>query len=288
MINALKIPRKLGFSFLLICASAAIVMTVFFTNISMIRTATERNNHHQSVHAQALSLETQLLRQNSQLRGFLVTGDPSYLKSYDEARDEYDSTSIELEKAVEEPGLRAAVAKSRDETLAWRGKWGDRLIARVKGGARDEAAAEFRAAGKAVMVSAAVTPLRDVRDAQIKLIEENSALQDGAISTAMSVLIVGGMVLIGIAVTLALMLSRMIARPITGLTKAMGELAAGQNDIVIPDVDRGDELGDMARAVLIFRDAAIAKKAADEASAQAEAAQKAVVETVSAQLSELA
>jgi methyl-accepting chemotaxis protein len=44
----------------------------------------------------------------------------------------------------------------------------------------------------------------------------------------------------------------------------------------------------MARAVLVFRDAAIAKHAADETAARAEAEQKMVVDTVSAHLSELA
>ena len=86
----MNIPRKLGLSFLMICGSAAIMMIVFCVNIWMIRVSTDRNNLSQNIHAKALSLETAILRQNSQLRGYLVTGDPSYLKSYNEARDEFD------------------------------------------------------------------------------------------------------------------------------------------------------------------------------------------------------
>lgn len=272
----------------MICVSAAIMMIVFFVNITMIRTSTDQNNLSQSIHAKALALETGLLRQNSQLRGFLVTGDASYLKSYDEGRDEYDRISAELEQQLDDPAQRAAVQKSRDETLAWRSKWGDRLIARVKAGDRDAAQQEVRAAGKGVLVSAAVLPLRDVRDAQVALIEKNSQRQEIAIRSATTALILGGIALIGIAITLAVMLSRMIAGPIGQLTRVMAELAAGKNDIAIPDTARGDELGDMARAVLIFRDAAVAKQAADEASAKAEADQKMVVETVSTHLTELA
>ncbi|MBB5685372.1 methyl-accepting chemotaxis protein [Sphingobium boeckii] len=284
----MKIPRKLGLSFLMICASAAAMMMVFFTNISMIGTSTEQNNLSQSIHAKALTLETALLRQNSQLRGFLVTADTSYLKSYDEARDEYDRTSAELETMLTDPAQNQAVLKSREETLSWREKWGDRLIAQVKSGQRDAAQADTRAAGKAVLVSNAVLPLRTIRDAQSALIEKNSALQEGAIGTAISALTIGGIALIGIAITLAVLLTGLIARPITALTKTMASLAAGKNDIEIPAVDRGDELGDMARAVLIFRDSAIAKQAADETNAKAEVTQKLVVETVSAHLSELA
>jgi methyl-accepting chemotaxis protein len=288
MLKSVKIPRKLGLSFLTICASAAIMMFVFYTTISMIRTSTDGNNMSQSIHAKALTLETALLRQNSQLRGFLVTADTSYLKSYYEGRDEYDSTSQELEKLLTDPAQHDALLKSREETLAWRKNWGDRLIALVKSGQRDTAQDQTRAAGKAVMVSDAVLPLRSIRDAQSALIEKNSERQDGAISTAMTSLIIGGIALIGIAIMLAWLLTRIIARPITGLTKTMADLAAGKNDVNVPDVDRGDELGDMARAVLVFRDAAVAKRAADAASAKAEATQKMVVETVSSHLSELA
>jgi methyl-accepting chemotaxis protein len=58
-------------------------------------------------------------------------------------------------------------------------------------------------------------------------------------------------------------LSRQIARPITKLTSAMSQLAAGRNDIELSEPDRTDEIGNMAQAVRVFRDAARAKSDAD-------------------------
>jgi methyl-accepting chemotaxis protein len=288
MLKSLKIPRKLGLSFLVICASAAVMMAVFFSNIAMIRSVTDANNAAQGRYAKALALETSLLRQNSQMRGYLVTGDKTYLKSYEEGRVDYDKASAELEAELTDPKLREAVQTSRKETLAWRKDWGDRLIKRVDGGDLAGAQAEVQAAGKAVLVSAAVLPLRDVRDAEQALIEEGSAKQESAIATATTVLIVGGVALIALAIGLAWLLSRAIATPISALTGTMSTLASGRNDVDIDGTDRSDELGDMARAVLVFRDAAIAKQATDAAAARAEAEQKMVVEVVSSQLSELA
>lgn len=288
MFKSMKIPRKLGLSFLAICASAAVVMIVFFMNITMISTTTDRNNLSQSIHAKSIALETALLRQNSQLRGYLVTADDSYLKSYYEGRDEYDQTSAELEQLLPGSKEHALLLQSRRETLAWRKDWGDRLIARVKAGQRDAAAEEVRKAGKAVLVSAAVLPLRDIRDGESGRIEQNSARQEGAISSARNTLIVGAIVLIGIGITLAMLLSRSIARPVAELTRTMANLAAGRNDIAVPDTERHDELGDMARAVLVFRDAAVAKHAAEAETARAEATQRMVVETISTHLSQLA
>jgi methyl-accepting chemotaxis protein len=288
MFKSMKIPRKLALSFLVICISAAAMMGVFFTNITAIRNASDGNNRSQGIHAKTLTLETSLLRQNSQMRGFLVTADPTYLKSYNEAESDYDAASGELETLLTEPSLRAALLKSRAATLDWRKAWGDRLIARVKAGQRESAQAEVRAAGKAVLTSAAVLPLREIRDAEIALIAKNSASQQAAIATAVTVLIIGGIALITIAVSLAFVLSRSIAQPVSRLTRTMGELAAGKNHLTVPDLDRGDEIGDMARAVLIFRDAAVAKEAADQRAARAEAEQQMVVDTVSLHLSEVA
>lgn len=297
----MNIPKKLSLSFIFICVSAAVMMIVLLATIMMIRTTTDGNNRSQAIHADALALETAILRQNSQLRGYLVTGDKSYLKSYYEGRDEYDQVSHKLKSTLTDPAMIKAVEASRVATLAWRKDWGDRLIQVVSAGRRDEAQQEVRDAGSKVLVSAAVLPLRDVRNAEAKRIAENGARQQTAIVTAMVALAIGGVALIAVAMTLSRMLSRTIARPITTLTQAMNQLAEGHNDIAV-DAGRADELGDMARAVLVFRDAALAKAEADRAKAEAdrakeeadrakigaEAAQRHVVETLDTALAALA
>lgn len=267
----MKIPRKLSLSFVLICVSAAIMMAVFFGTIMMIRASIDSNNLTRTIEANAMSLETAILRQNSQFRGFLVTGDESYLKSYYEGRDEYDRVVVELNALLSDADKQALVEKSRVATVAWRADWGDRLIAMVRAGGREEAAQAVRDAGKLVLVSDAVLPLRELREGEATLTAKNMARQEFAIITAIVALVIGGIALIGIAMVLSAMLSRMIARPITTLTAAMGQLADGDNDIVV-DADRADELGDMARAVLVFRDTAVAKAEAEAAKALADLA----------------
>lgn len=263
MFKDISIPRKLSLSFLLICASAAIMMLVFFANIYMIRQATERTNHGQTVLARVQLLENALLRQNSQFRGFLVTADESYLKSYFEGRVDYDRASGELESLLTDPDQLALVRKSREETLAWRRNWGDRMINLVHDGQRDAAIAAVREAGKKVLVSAAILPLRDIRDHESANIKSDADRQTFALAMATAALVIGGLALIGIAVTLAMALSRAIAEPVLRLTDQMNELSAGNNAIQIVGTDRADELGAMARAVVVFRDAAVEKVAAD-------------------------
>ena len=58
-----------------------------------------------------------------------------------------------------------------------------------------------------------------------------------------------------------------VARPLTRLNGALGKMAAGELNIEIPGADRGDEVGDMAKTVVVIRENA-EQKARDEAEAQ--------------------
>ncbi|WFU09705.1 methyl-accepting chemotaxis protein [Rhizobium sp. CB3090] len=86
-----------------------------------------------------------------------------------------------------------------------------------------------------------------------------SAIQDEANSDLRITLIVGGIVASLAAAVLAWLLARTIVRPIVGMTAAMGRLASGEHNIDVPAIGRGDEVGRMADAVLVFKDAAIEK-----------------------------
>ncbi len=70
-------------------------------------------------------------------------------------------------------------------------------------------------------------------------------------------IIVSVIILCGIV---ALVLGRSMTRQIGGITASMRELAAGDTLIEVPSTDAKDELGEMARAVLVFRDNAIERE----------------------------
>ena len=59
-----------------------------------------------------------------------------------------------------------------------------------------------------------------------------------------------------------------VARPMTRLNGALGEMAGGNLDVVIPGADRGDEIGDLAKTVTAIRHNA-EQKAGEEAESKA-------------------
>jgi methyl-accepting chemotaxis protein len=89
----------------------------------------------------------------------------------------------------------------------------------------------------------------------------------------------------------SLALHRYIARPLQGMTAAMKRLAERDVAIVVPGLNRADELGTMAKAVEVFKANAVDKdrlEAAMEARAAAERAEREVQEAERAFQGELA
>jgi methyl-accepting chemotaxis protein len=66
----------------------------------------------------------------------------------------------------------------------------------------------------------------------------------------------------------AWMIGRSIARPVVAMTETMQTLAGGNTAVTVPAIERGDEVGAMARAVQVFRDNMIQSKDLAEAQAR--------------------
>jgi CheY-like chemotaxis protein/methyl-accepting chemotaxis protein len=71
--------------------------------------------------------------------------------------------------------------------------------------------------------------------------------------------LVGVLALVGLVVGGAFtwLIGNAIARPVVGMTGAMGKLAAGELDVAVPHLRRDDEIGAMARATQTFKEAAL-------------------------------
>jgi methyl-accepting chemotaxis protein len=73
------------------------------------------------------------------------------------------------------------------------------------------------------------------------------------------VLLGAGLTIAGLLV-LYLIVSRLVTRPLSALSVTVDRLTQGDTDIDIPDHDRADEIGHIAKAVLVFRQNAIERK----------------------------
>ncbi|TMK47898.1 MAG: HAMP domain-containing protein [Alphaproteobacteria bacterium] len=123
----------------------------------------------------------------------------------------------------------------------------------------------------------AITPLTVNAVGKIDAVQESigqafqktTAMTEEIISSTviMQEVVAGGATLLGLLI--AFLIARGIIGPLSGLTSGMKQLAGGNFGVVLPGLERKDEVGDMAQAVETFK-----VKAEEKARAEAEAKSK--------------
>jgi methyl-accepting chemotaxis protein len=88
-------------------------------------------------------------------------------------------------------------------------------------------------------------------------VRENQQVSDSATQTSRSAIqqftaVIAAFTLISAAVIV--IVTRLTVRPLRHMTGIMTAMAHGSRDVTIPETERGDELGDMAKALLVFKD----------------------------------
>ena len=111
-------------------------------------------------------------------------------------------------------------------------------------------------------------------NAIIQLANETAARASGALSAAQARtrtgIIAVGIAIVALSLWLSWLIGRSITRPLNGLATVMQRLASGDTEARIPATEARDEIGEMARSVIVFRDTTIERERL--AATQAEAA----------------
>ena len=145
------------------------------------------------------------------------------------------------------------------------------------------------AAAKEINASKVVPVGRAMDGTLAKLVELNDkgaeAAGQGADATywnaiLMMTLILGGAIVLGLGA--AIYMVRDIGRGIGSILKPMGQLTDGELSVAIPHQGEATEIGRIASALQIFKEALIAKKASDEATRAEEAVKAARTQRISA------
>ena len=202
------------------------------------------------------------LEQALHLRGYLLSGSNDMLNLITAERDGTVSALERASRAARgETAISATLAEMRRAADAFQAQAVAPLVEQRKlvsgsdidtlvkqAGDRFQQLDEFRAASQTLKGQIATLTAAKVDE------------QAQAHTAVLWTLLIGGAVAGIIAVALIWLLSRAIVTPIIGMTRAMSALAAGNHAIDVPALDRGDEVGQMAKAVAVFKDAAIEKQ----------------------------
>ena len=263
-LSNLKISGKLVAAFALILAVFVVDAGVLFMSLNTTLEMARKNNvSYQNSNDVNAVLQNAVEQQNA-VRAFAATGDQKFLTNYAKYGAELDSHLAAFRARTTKAEQRARADAMREAVDEWRTQT-ETQVALLK----DPTTADQ---GRAMVDVLRLAKVRDIQGetmtAQRALVTQRWGDQQKAIGQARLSLIVGTLAAVGVAGLMAWLLTRSIAAPVRAMTGTMGRLASGDNSVDVPALGRGDELGEMAKAVLAFKDAAIQKRALEGESAE--------------------
>jgi methyl-accepting chemotaxis protein len=152
-----------------------------------------------------------------------------------------------LDRNLQNPGRRALAAQFEDQFSQFARQF-DQVVTLIE--TRNGVLANQLDAIGPQLLEGYTAALQTVVDAQNTIGPRASAEVASVTRTTMIISVVA--VLLGAVA--AFFIGRLIARSIANVVSRMNDLAQGELDITIEGEDRKDELGDMARALLVFQE----------------------------------
>jgi methyl-accepting chemotaxis protein len=206
--------------------------------------------------------------QETGVRGYLLSGEAGFLAPYRSGQQEMDAISDRLRAMIRMQEQMNRLDDIRRLAATWRQDVAEREIALMGRPETQDQARRMEAggAGKAAM-DALRSGIRSFVEAEDTIQAQRAAVRDHAYSTEFVVVFAGIAASLIAAASLWALMENSVVAPVRALNQAMRRLAGQDTGAVIPGVGRGDEVGDMAGAVQVFKDNMI--RARDLAAEQA-------------------
>ena len=274
-LNDLRIQKKLIAAFAVVIAAIVAMGLTVFLEINAIEKARSERLRATAVQSGAENAITHLIRQENQLRAYLLSRDDYYVQALNEERQDFITL---LDKVAQlEPAHAAVVAKAKQDIDLW----STQALAGQTSVAAEGAATDLRS-DNATSIARIESDLQAIITVEAEESRLAGERQDMLAAQARSVLIIGCLLALAIALGAAFALTQMLAKPLVALAGAMRRLSAGDIAVTIPAMGRKDEVGEMATAVQAFKDAALAKVRLEEENAAQQAAARAETERLEA------
>ncbi len=255
MPNTQSFNRSIGAGIGAIAVVSLLSSMALVTTASQLHTAIEaRERSHAIVH-QLDAFRTAMLNQETGLRGYLLTKNEASLEPYRSGVPALDAAVVQLRQLLGgNAGEAGRLADAAAAARAWQTDIGEAVI-------RDMADPTTRAEAAAVERGGEGKQRFDEFRAKLDAIEgeeqESLAGQREVLAraerNAFIALWAGALTTFLICGAIALAIIRMIARPLGALAEVMRRLASRDLSVGVPNLRRRDQVGDMARALEVFR-----------------------------------
>jgi methyl-accepting chemotaxis protein len=183
---------------------------------------------------------------------FLVEQDEKLFEAAEQQFTKLASSLQRLHEAMQKPEERAKVRQVMKETPEYLAAFRE-AVKTMKESNRisDEVNGKLSSDIAQAMIA--------LRASQAKSLAELKASSATSVASSITMSLTASAVALVVGLFLAWLIGRGITKPVMSLTSTMEALARGDLETEVVGGDRGDELGQMAKAVMVFREAGLEK-----------------------------
>ncbi len=241
----------------------------------------------------------------SQTWAYAATGDQSHLKDRDAAFDQFEKQSTALEPLFVDENARQLFRQTFDTGMDFVAKQKKLNDLKLNGVKETDPAYQAAIADVNAVTEKYIATNKAVTAPEVQFNEAAVKAADDQLSLSENIAIGGGLLAVLLGGAAAWIIASGITKPVRSMTDVMTVMATGDFTVDIPSLGSADEIGEMARAVEVFRKNGIeanrlkaeqeaaqrrtAERAAkmDELTRNFEASVSSVVQTVSSQATQM-
>ena len=254
----LKVSTKLAAGFGAVIITLCAVVAIVFLKLSASGDANAANERMTEILDLSNQAQIAMLEQSNAIRALLLSREARYADRYREEKVAFEKAAGRMSELIRSHEVRRLLDVAMAAAAEWRAKVGDVQAKAAADQSSYEQAMEIVRNGLSSRLYVAYRDANDkMEQVQRKLLGEVREADQAAASAVRVVLAGGGALAVLIAIAFSVFLTRAIAGPVVGMTRAMGRLAAGDNEVEVPGAGRRDEIGEMAKAVEVFKQGAI-------------------------------
>ncbi len=270
-LNNMTIAKKLTLVFSVIIAVAILMSAVSFYEINAIKSSDQESRDAQHLGETYISYEASFAEQRQGLLYYLLTGDRTGLKQYNDLKPRTAALFEDLKAlSANNAEISALVAELDTYFVQWTNQYATQQIDLMRNYLTVNQARAIEVTGEPRAVLAQFNAVAaQLKQRVAEITEQTTQKKDAAFTEFTVSIIISIVILILIAVIAGLTLTRIIAGPIGRMTHTMGDLAEGNLEVEIGGIERKDEIGGMAAAVEVFK-----KNAIEQREMQAKEAEK--------------
>ena len=244
-----SIATKIIVCFGCVIAIGLFVGAVTFLTLSRIEDTEAWATHSYQVLDASQDIETSILKAESDVRGFLLSHDKTFLESAN-----IDDTAISAalksmtEQTVDNPAQQARIKSLSRLVESWRAE-----VREIEASAATAPPGAKPALGAAGVLGRLLGAIHAFDDAENRLLKARAEAKSVALASAFSLNLIGPFIALAAAALWGWILHRSIAAPIARLSQTTRKIAEGGTAIVVPNTNWGGEIGELSRALDVFR-----------------------------------